>query len=345
MRQNDVQPGEPAGASMLLDLRDGIYADDLVIAAVAWLDLFTALATKPLTLQEAAAALGVAERPLDVLLTLLTALDLVERRGDAFAPSAVAEEYLVRGRPRYLGPFFASQGSRPTCLELVEVLKKDQPAGWSSREGAKDWESSMSDEPFSRDFTAAMDARGAVLAPAMARAMACDGYTSVLDIAGGSGIYACSVVEEHPHMHATVLEKPPVDRAARASIADKGFADRVSVVATDMFSDDLPGGFDVHLWSHVLHDWGQADVRLLLSKSFDTLNPGGAAVIHDAHLDADKSGPLSVARFSVTLMHSTRGKCYSVREMREFLAECGFVEVGHADTVGNRSVITALKPG
>ena len=65
---------------MLLDLRDGIYADDLVIAAVGWLDIFTRLSANPSTVEELARSLDLAEKPLDVLLTLLAALGLVESR-------------------------------------------------------------------------------------------------------------------------------------------------------------------------------------------------------------------------------------------------------------------------
>lgn len=145
-------------------------------------------------------------------------------------------------------------------------------------------------------------------------------------------------------MNAAVLEKPPVDDVARALIAQKGFSERVEVIGLDMFADDLPQGFDVHLWSHVLHDWGESDVRLLLSKSFESLNPGGMVVIHDARVNAEKTGPLPVARFSVLIMHSTRGKCYSVQEIGAFLEELGFQKLRFSETTGNRSVIIAVKP-
>jgi len=49
------------------------------------------------------------------------------------------------------------------------VLKTDEPAGWSSQKEDKDWESLMGEGLFASGFTAAMDSRGAVLAPAMAR--------------------------------------------------------------------------------------------------------------------------------------------------------------------------------
>ena len=329
---------------MLLDLRDGIYADDLIIAAVAWLDLFSWLSGHPSTKEEISDSLDLDDRPLDVLLTLLAALGLVKRRDNIFTTTEISEEFLVGGRPNCLVPFFASQKNRPSCLELYEVLKTGEPAGWSSQEKGRDWESLMGDDLFASGFTAAMDSRGAVLAPAMARAIPCESYSNILDVAGGSGVYACAVVKEHRHMKAAVLEKPPVDEVARATIARKGFSDRVEVIGSDMFAQELPRGFDIHLWSHVLHDWDEPDVRLLLCKSFESLNPGGMVVIHDAHVNAEKTGPLPVARFSVLLMHSTKGKCYSVSEISAFLDELGFQKPSHSDTTGNRSIITALKP-
>lgn len=329
---------------MLLDLRDGIYADDFVITAIAWLDLFSLLSGNRLTVNDIESTLGVVQRPLDVLLTLLASLGLVERKGDVLANTAVSEEHLVSGRPGCLVPFFASQKNRPACVELFEVLKTGEPAAWSSRQGSGDWESLMGKEPFASGFTAAMDSRGEVLAPAMATAIPRVGYTSLLDIAGGSGIYACAVLETNDRMKAAVLEKPPVDELTRKSVDRLGFSDRVEVLASDMFTADLPGGFDVHLYSHVLHDWDEADVRVLLSKSFESLNPGGMVVIHDAHLNAGKTGPLPVARFSVLLMHSTKGKCYSVKEIGGILEELGFREPEFTHTVGNRSVIMASKP-
>ncbi len=335
---------ERAGLDMLLDLRDGIYADDFVITAIAWLDLFSLVSGRPSTAKDIAGALGLAERPLDVLLTLLASLDLLKRKGDVIATTAVSEEFLVTGRRGCLVPFFASQKNRPPCVELYEVLKTDEPAAWSSLKGSGDWESLMGEDLFAGGFTAAMDSRGEVLASAMAAAIPCVGYSSMLDVAGGSGIYACAVAQTYEYMRAAVLEKPPVDEVARKAIDRQGFSDRVEVIASDMFAADLPSGFDIHLYSHVLHDWGEADVRVLLAKSFQSLNPGGMVAIHDAHVNARKTGPLPVARFSVLLMHSTKGKCYSVREIGDILEELGFGEPEFADTVGNRSVITALKP-
>jgi hypothetical protein len=67
-------------------------------------------------------------------------------------------------------------------------------------------------------------------------------------------------------------------------------------------------------------------------------------VVHDAPLDADKNGPLPVAKYSALLMSVTEGKCYSVGEMDALLAAAGFRDFHFERTIADRSFITARKP-
>jgi hypothetical protein len=66
-------------------------------------------------------------------------------------------------------------------------------------------------------------------------------------------------------------------------------------------------------------------------------------LIHDAHLDANKAGPLEVAEYSVFLMHATVGRCYSVEEIALWLLEVGLEGVVRLPTAAYRSVIVATK--
>jgi hypothetical protein len=108
--------------------------------------------------------------------------------------------------------------------------------------------------------------------------------------------------------------------------------------------DELPHGFDIHLFSNVLHDWDEKSIGLLLKNSFAALSPGGMVAIHDAHLNQKKTGPLLVAEYSVLLMYSTEGRCYSIAEIRDILDETGFEHTEVAQTAARRSLITARKP-
>jgi len=231
---------------------------------------------------------------------------------------------------------------RAPTLDMLQVLRTGKPANWGSYD-PQAWAQAMEREEFATSFTAAMDCRGALLGPAMAKRLNVSESRALLDIAGGSGIYACAVVAQHPHLRAAVLERPPVDRIARECISKQGFAEQVEVIAGDMFTDDLPRGFDLHLFSNVLHDWAEPAVRTLLAKSHAALEPGGCLIVHDAFINSEKNGPLHVAEYSALLMQITEGKCYSLKEMRVYLTDAGFEWLDHQPTAVSRSFVLARK--
>ncbi len=325
-------------------LRDGIYATDLLGAALVYFDFFTWLAEHPSDKGTICRELQIVERPTDVMLTLFAALGLVEAREGIFHVTELAREHLVKGSPWFIGPYYASLKDRPVCQDYVTVLRTGRVANWGSFKDEKQWTQAMEDEKFADQFTAAMDCRGVYLSLAVARQLDCPHATHLLDVAGGSGIYACAIVAKHPHLKATVFEKPPVDQVARRAIAQRGMGGRVAVQAGDLLAGELPGGCDLHLVSNVLHDWDEPVVKRILAKSFRALKPGGMLVVHDAHLNETKSGPLPVAKYSALLMHSTEGKCYSLSEMRSYLAEAGFTGMRFEETAADRSIITARRP-
>jgi SAM-dependent methyltransferase len=325
-------------------LRDGLYAVDLLGAALVHFDFFTWLANHPSDKATICRELGIIERPTDVMLTLFAAMGLVEARDGVFHATATACEHLGKSSPWYLGPYYASLKDRPVLKDYVSVLRTGRTANWGGFKDAQDWAKAMEDETFANHFTAAMDCRGVYLGAAVARHLDCTGHERLLDIAGGSGIYACAIVAKHSHLRATVFEKPPVDAVARRAIEKRGFTDRVSVVAGDMFATELPGGFDLHLISNVLHDWDEPVAKQILSKSARALKPGGLLILHDAHINETKTGPLPVAKYSALLMHSTEGKCYSLAEMRGYLDELGFIDFHFQETAVDRSLITVRKP-
>jgi len=343
MSIQDLLPCPSTDPALIYRVRDAIYAVDMLTAGVVHFDVFTRLAEKPMSLQELCAALGTQLRPTDAMTTLFSAMGLLEGGDGGFRPTMLAREHLVQGSPWSLQAYLGSYKDRPGCLELVGVLRTGQPASFASKKDEKDWARAMEDEAFADKFTAAMDARGACLAPALAELVSLGDHARLLDIGGGSGIYACAFASRNPHLRATVLEKPPVDRVTARWIARRGLTDRVGVLAGDMLAEPLPGGYDVHLYSNVLHDWDVPLVKKLLEKSAEALPPGGKLLIHDAHLNREKTGPIEVAEYSVLLMHTTEGRCYSIGEIEAYLNEAGFGGVEHHPTRASRSVIRATK--
>lgn len=322
--------------------RDAIAAVDLFAAALAHLDFFTWLDEHPATLGAMCVHFGIHTRPADVMLTLFSAMGLVTQSGGVFHLTVRAREHLTAKSPWNIAPYYASMKDRAPTLDMLKVLRTGKPANWGSYD-AQAWAQAMEREDFAQQFTAAMDCRGVLLGPALASKVDLSQHRALLDIAGGSGIYACALAARHTHLRAAVFEKSPVDRAARTAITTRGFAERVEVITGDMFKDEWPMGFDVHLLSNVLHDWDEPEVRQLIRKSAATLPSGGLLLVHGAHLNAEKTGPLHVAEYSALLMSITEGKCYSIGELRSFLGDAGFEWVNHQATAASRSVIVARR--
>ena len=348
----------------LYRLRDGAYAADLLIASVAEFDMFTWLARHgPVPATELRDAQGWAERPADVLLTLAAAHGLLQRDlnvDDRIAVTDLARQHLVAGSPFDLRAYYSSLAERPAAREFETVLRTDRPVAWASatsrdatsREAQQrrdassgaDWSGRLADVAFARRITAAMDARGAFLGPALADTLADLPLSRLLDVGGSSGAYSIALLTQRPGADGAVFERPPVDDAARTLLAERGWSDRIEVISGDMFAGPLPGGFDVHLYSQVLHDWDTASIEQLLSASYAALEPGGWLLDHDTHINATKTGPRPVAEYSALLMHSTPGKCWSVRELSELAERVGFVEIEHRPTAADRGVLIVRKP-
>jgi len=256
----------------LISGNSDVYAVDLLAAAITGLDFFTRLAQQPADLQTICKRFGIQERPADVMLTLFSAMELIRQRNGVFELTENAREFLAKGSYWYIGAYFAAMQERPVCKDMLNVLRTGKPANWASYKDEKEWTRAMEDEKFARGFTAAMDCRGRYLAHALAKVLDLRNTKRLLDIAGGSGIYARTLAEANTQLLATILEKPPVDKIAR-----EGATDRVDVVVADMFRDPLPSGYDAHLFSNVLHDW---DVPVVEQLSFEVkVRRGNLAVL------------------------------------------------------------------
>jgi hypothetical protein len=335
----DPHAAEPDPTAIYRE-RDGIFAVEVLVAAITHLDLFTLLSREPLDVEGICARLGLHPRMTDVMVSLFVAQGVLERKEGRVRTTATGRAFLSKDSPFCLVPYYDSLRDRPLVASMLAVLRTGTPAQWSAE--PEEWARRMADPVFAGRFTAEMECRAVWLGPRLARRVDLGGRSRLLDIGGASGVYACAFAAEHTALRATVLEKPPVDAIARKAVASRGLAHRVAVVAGDMFQS-IPEGADVHLFSNVLHDWNEQECRELLARSQGALAPDGLVVIHDAFLNREKTGPLHVAEYSVLLAHFTEGRCWSMGEMESMLADSGFGAPQVVDVGAHRSALVARR--
>ncbi len=331
--------------AQLLRYRDRQYASELLAAAIVHLDLFTWLKKHAeSTTEELIAHYHFAERPADVLLTLLRANGLIVTTEGRHSITSLADEFLTSNSPWNLHPYYAPIQDNQITKDFLTVLQTGKPANWQAQENGSDWHTSMLDEDFARSFTQIMNCRGLAFGQKLAKALhpLLENRKRLLDVGGGSGIYASTMIAAHPQLTGAVMEQAPVDTIAREEIANHGLSEKLEVITADMFKVDWPET-DILLLSNVLHDWDLPEVRKLCEKAAAALSTDGLLVIHEAFINDEKNGPLPVAEYSALLMNITQGKCYCPNEYGVFLEELNFKVGPYQDTIADRGFMTAVK--
>ena len=346
MRQETFPQSGPDIATVL-ELRDSSCARDLYIAAVSWLDLFTTLDEQPKNLPNLCAAFELEERPTRTMLRLFESWNLLVRSDDEYCVTPQARRYLSRRSDENVVSYIATMKYKSSVREMHEILREGQSDTWHvQRTGTTSWDDLMQTDDFANLNTQGMEERGRIFAPSLADLLDCSTDRQLLDIGGGSGVYAAHLLMRFPSLEATILERPPVDELARACLKQRGLlGNRASVVAGDMFVDPFPESASLHLYSHVLHNWSPEKVQRLLCKSYQYLPDGGRVAVYSCHPD-DRNGrpaPAKEAEYSVLLTASYEGLCYSVSDMEDMFAKAGFADVDYRRSICNRSLLTARK--
>ncbi|KRQ17032.1 methyltransferase [Bradyrhizobium manausense] len=333
--------------AQIIKWRDSSYAADLYIAAVSWLDLFTYLDDQPVTEEELRAHFVLRERPTRTMLRLFESWGLISRQSGRLHATPTAVRYLSGNSPDNVASYVATMKYKSSVRELYEILRQDGSDTWHVERGVtKTWDALMQSDEFADLNTRGMEERGRIFAPHLAELLDCTNDTCVLDVGGGSGVYSAHLLLRYSSLSATILERPPVDHLARTCLTDRNlYPRRANVIAGDMFIDPLPRNASLHLYSHVLHNWGPEKVHLLLSKSFDSIACDGRIAIYGCHPD-DRGGrpsPAAEAEYSVLLTTGYEGCCYSFEDMRVMLERTGFQEIEFHKSICNRSLIVARK--
>jgi hypothetical protein len=120
-------------------------------------------------------------------------------------------------------------------------------------------------------------------------------------------------------------------------------ADRLSFQPGDFFQHDLPPA-DVVLMGHILHDWDLATKKMLISKAYDALPPGGALIVYEAIIDDDRSQNAFGLMMSLNMLIETPGGFdYTGADCANWMREAGFTSIRVEPLVGPDSMVVAIK--
>ena len=317
-------------------LLDAVYPAFALLAGME-LDVWTPLKDGPLTAEQLAENLEVHAGKLKPLLYTLVVAGLLAVEEGVFSNTAETGQYLVRGRPDYLGGQYELTKSNwrrilktaetvrtgglpemidyhaPSQEELVALFRGLNPGV------LKDAEQLMERYDFS-------------------------GSNSLLDVGGGSGALAIAIAQSNPGLKATVIDLPSVIAITRQFIAEAGAADQVDILAGDAVHDTLTGSYDVVVVRHVLQVLSADENRALLQNLASVLKPGGVIHLIGFVLDDSRIAPPNIAGYNLILLTAYEdGQAYTEQEYRSWLTEAGFEAITRYVKPDSASILSAVK--
>jgi hypothetical protein len=327
----------PTPPTTIQKLASAVYPSFAMLAGMQ-LDVFTPLKDGSMTAEQLADTLGVKAEKLSRLLYALVTAELLTVQGEQFANAPEAQQFLVRGKPTYLGGRHENFSDIwQALLHTADSIRTGTP------QAKKDFATTSPDAqmPFFRGLHPATVATGRELA---SREDFSASHTLV-DVGGGSGGVALAITEEYPHMHATVMDLPMVAAVTQRFIEEAHATDRVQVVAVDVVNEPLPGTYDVAVLRSFLQVLAPKEALRALQHVGAAIHPGGRIYIVGRVLDDSRLAPLGSVGFNLVFLNLfDEGRAYTEREHREWLSASGFEEMERVPLAEGNSIITARKP-
>ena len=160
-------------------------------------------------------------------------------------------------------------------------------------------------------------------------------HEHILDVGGGAGELAFSLLRANPDLTATVMDRPEVISGVAAP-AD--VAGRCSFVGCDFFERWTVRSDAVFL-ARVLHDWPDHGALRILRRAREAMPPGGALYVVDMVLDGSPSGAGGLLDLNMLVM--TGGAERTVEQFRTLLDQSGFELMDVVDTGSVSSLLRA----
>lgn len=285
------------------------------------LDIFTQLKDGPIRPDEIARSLKVdAGRPRRLLYGLVRT-GLITTENGSFANSPGADQFLVRGRPDYIG------GVHELWSDLwAAALKTAESIRTGVAQSAHDF-ISMTEA----DLTAFLRGTypGSLRAgAALAKSLEFHDHQHLLDVGGGSGglaIGACSVA---PQLRATVIDLPNVTPITSAFVAEAGMAERIAVQPVDITRESPTGTFDVAVMRDLIQTMGPGQATRAFRRIGAVVPSDGRVHVIGYVLDDSHLAPSPALDLDIVFLNIYQdGAAFTESEYRSWLEAAGFEDI------------------
>ncbi len=315
------------------------YQKSRIVLTAYELELFTVLDGLPKSSEEVAKSIKTDARATDRLMNALSVLGFLQKESGKFSNTKESSLYLVKGKPEYMSGLKHTADLWHTWTTMTDAVRAGT-AVYRRPENIND-----RDENWLESFIGAMHYRALSEAPGTVSKIDLEGVKKVLDLGGGSGIFAMEFVKAGKDIQASVFDLPNVIPITQKYIQRENMQDRVNTYGGDYISDDLPLGFDLIFLSAIIHSNSYETNKQLVSKCAKSLNPGGRIIIADWIMDDSRTNPPRGALFALNMLVGTReGDTFTQTEILEWYENAGLRFDKRLESFSQTAMVIGIKP-
>lgn len=318
---------------LIFDLATGFMRAKHLFAA-SELGIFESLGERPATIDVLASRLKIPRRTTRIITDAVTALGLLERHGDEYRNSELAQAYLSGRGPVDMRDFirFWNRLSYRRWLGLEDSIRKGKGVAGEFNFTAEE----------QKIFSEGVEAFSAAHATALAATYDFSRHRRVLDLGGGTGSFLRAILQRYPQLECTLFELPTAAAVARQRLESDLLGRKINIIEGDFLKEVLPKGHDAVLLAHVVHVLVTEQNLQLLHQARQAVTPGARLLIVDFWMDATHTQPLMGALMAGEfLVVGGNGDVYSVEEGRKWLEQSGWRYVEHKPLSGPVALLVA----
>jgi SAM-dependent methyltransferase len=291
------------------------------VSTAALLGVFDALAGEGAAAKELAGRLGLNELGVETLLTALQTLGYVERSGERFHTTGVAERLLASSSPDSIATFAGAQADLHwEILAMLPEAVRDGTA-YAMHEERRD----------PRRWEAYIRGLFEISRPehdANAELVPVEEPERLVDVAGGHGGFSMAMCRRHPSLRATVVDLEPSAAVGKRIVEEEGYADRISFAEGDVFEVGLGSDANAVAAFNLVHHLPEERNRELCRMAREALRPGGHLVIGDSERPDPGEAVSQHGALSSLLFYAwSHSRNFHRREIVAWLDEAGFEEI------------------
>jgi hypothetical protein len=312
------------------------------LAVAAELKIADALAERPQSIAELAAATGTHERALYRILRSLASIGIfTETETQVFANTPYSEP-LRSDAPNSMrngAIFMGADWHWKVWGDTLYSVKTGKPA-WGQAHGEEVFNYFSENPEHAAIFNDAMTDMSMGTATPVVEAYDFSGIETLADIAGGHGYLLAQILKTNENLKGVLFDMPQVIEGAPALLEREAVKDRVETVAGDFFAS-VPSA-DAYIMKHIIHDWDDERCVTILKNIHAAMNGDGKLLIVEAVVP-EGNEPHYSKLLDLEMLVSPGGAERTAEEYRELLASAGFELTRIVPTKSPFSIVEAVK--